>query len=99
MQVLPVLQAAVTSTYSRDDERYIPSDPEDATATISHIARAQMAPTAESLCNGSTTATQPQEVRESALPTALVFVKGNCRTSRSGAYRHSDWYAHRHDFW
>jgi len=57
-------QAAVTSTHSRDDKRHIPGAPEDATATISHIARAQVAPTAESLCNGSTTATQPQGLRK-----------------------------------
>ncbi|XP_070854717.1 uncharacterized protein [Drosophila suzukii] len=68
-------QAAVTSTHSRDDERHIPSAPEDATVTISHIARAQVASTAESFCNGSTTATQPQGIRKSALPTALVFVR------------------------
>ncbi|XP_070851577.1 uncharacterized protein [Drosophila suzukii] len=68
-------QAAVAATHSRDDERHIPSAPEDATVTISHIARAQVAPTAESLCNGSTTATQPQGLRKSALPTALVFVR------------------------
>jgi len=39
-------QAAVTSTHSRDDERHIPSAPEDATVTISHIAWAQVATTA-----------------------------------------------------
>jgi len=35
----------------------------------------QVAPTAESLCNRSTTATQPQGLRKSALTTALVFVR------------------------
>ncbi|XP_070855412.1 uncharacterized protein [Drosophila suzukii] len=73
-------QAAVTSTHSRDDERHIPSAPEDARVTISHIAQAQVAHTAESLCNGSTTATQPQGLRKSALPTALVFVRNSIRS-------------------
>jgi len=68
-------QAAVTSTHSRDDERHIPSAPEDTTFTISHIAQAQVAPTSESLCNESTTATRPKGLRKSALPTALVFVR------------------------
>jgi len=42
-------------------------------SAISQVA--QVAPTAESLCNKSTTATQPKGLLKSALPTALVFVR------------------------
>ncbi|XP_044251339.1 uncharacterized protein [Drosophila takahashii] len=72
---IPGSPAAVTTTQPHTDERHVSSAPEDATVTISHITRAQAGPTAESLCNGSTTATQPQGLRKSALPTALVFEK------------------------
>jgi len=46
---------------------------------------AQVAPIAESLRHGSTTATQPQELRKSVLSTGIVFVKnatGSHTTSR-----------------
>ncbi|XP_070075719.1 uncharacterized protein [Drosophila takahashii] len=70
---IPESQAAVTTTQPHTDKRHASSAPGDATVTISHIARAQAAPTAESLCNGSTTATQPQGLRKSALTTAQAL--------------------------
>ncbi|XP_041564650.1 uncharacterized protein LOC121467327 [Drosophila elegans] len=66
--------AAVTRTHSRDMEQRDLGAPEDATVTISNIARVQDTPCAESSYNGSAATTQPQGLRKSALPTALVLV-------------------------
>ncbi|XP_041449657.1 uncharacterized protein LOC121404387 [Drosophila obscura] len=68
-------KAAATRAQPRSDEQRILSTPEEATVAISHIARAQVTPRAEPSYNGSATATKPHVLRESALPTALVFVR------------------------
>ncbi|XP_052855789.1 uncharacterized protein LOC128264392 [Drosophila gunungcola] len=67
--------AAVTRTHSTDEEQCDLGAPEDTTVTFSNIARVQDTPFAESSYNGSATTTQPQGLRKSALPTALVLVR------------------------